>query len=699
MGGDFSGVGDGDLAVVIVTFGAHDLLDENIGTMQLPRSTDRVVIVDNFHSDHERAAIRDMAAAQGWIFLPNDRNLGFGAAVNVGVAWAFSNGFEFALVLNPDARIDTDSIAQLRAECERDPLTLVGPRIVRTDGSVWFRAGQVDLSNGDVSGSGDPADLAKNGWISGACFMVHRNLWNVVGGFDVDFFLYWEDIDLSWRWVAAGGRIKVRQDLVAVHDAGGTQPGTGKSATYFYYNCRNRLLFAAKHLSGRQALRWVVRTPAASKRILYRGGRRQLVTSMQPLSATVRGSIVGALAVLVAVMGGSWLDRGTNGKGRRSGSAADRTDIAAVRIYASLRSAHLERFRDMMPARILYNRTRYDFDESLISAGNRPVRKSRWGVVRELLTTRYDVVEINEPLMSTRWLDLVAQVGAVRLRGGFGRNRTRIVSYAIGYTDPADDIAIRRSVPRGLAFLLTKAIAAVLVANTDRLAFGTTGSSRLYDRYVPTRSLARRSRLFEALPSPCECVSAVPDPARSTSFVFVGAFDDRKGIRQLLRMWECLSVKRPSFTLHLMGKGKLLDEVTEWAAGRPEVVIEVDPPRARIHEVLRVSGTLVLLSQRVGAWREQVGLPIVEGLAHGCEIITTTETGLADWLRTHGHMALDPQLGAEEMASMVADRSEVRDRQQILGSLPVADQRIAADRWLMSERSVPDLQMLEVSSQ
>lgn len=299
----------GSLAVVIVTFGAHQLLSENIGTMHLPGSSDRVVIVDNFHSDDERMAIRDQANARGWIFLPNDSNIGFGAAVNLGAMWAFSHGFEFALVLNPDARIDEDSIAQLREECRRDPMAMVGPRIVRTDGSLWFRAGRVALSNGDVSGAGDPAELGQHGWISGACFMVHRNLWDVVGGFDTSYFLYWEDIDLSWRWMAAGGRLTIRQDLVAIHDAGGTQPGEGKSAAYFYYNCRNRLLFAAKHLAPRQSLRWVLVTPAASKRILYRGGRRQLLRSAKPLIGAIHGSASGVAQALMTVSRQIWADR------------------------------------------------------------------------------------------------------------------------------------------------------------------------------------------------------------------------------------------------------------------------------------------------------------------------------------------------------------------------------------------------------
>jgi glycosyltransferase involved in cell wall biosynthesis len=81
----------------------------------------------------------------------------------------------------------------------------------------------------------------------------------------------------------------------------------------------------------------------------------------------------------------------------------------------------------------------------------------------------------------------------------------------------------------------------------------------------------------------------------------------------------------------VIGAGRLLPEVRAWADGRDDVDLEIDPPRARVHEAMRESSVLVLLSQPHGHWREQVGLPIVEGLAHGCEVVTTSETGLASW--------------------------------------------------------------------
>ena len=59
------------------------------------------------------------------------------------------------------------------------------------------------------------------------------------------------------------------------------------------------------------------------------------------------------------------------------------------------------------------------------------------------------------------------------------------------------------------------------------------------------------------------------------------------------------------------------------------------PPREAVHELLASSAVVVMPSVRRPGWREQIGLPLVEGLAHGCRVVTTTETGLADDVRDH----------------------------------------------------------------
>jgi len=339
----------------------------------------------------------------------------------------------------------------------------------------------------------------------------------------------------------------------------------------------------------------------------------------------------------------------------------------------------------MAPAKVLYHRPRYDYDPSLADPASPPRRMGRLGVVAELLRKRYRVVEVSEPMMTTRWPDLFAQIIAVRIRGLLSGQRELIVSYCIALTDPAEHLRERWHLPRPLARFTARIGLRVLVLGMDRLAFGTTGCFELYAKHIGSNLLARRAKVFEAVPAACDCLGgpSTPNSRRGDTLLFVGIFEERKGIPELIAVWDELRSRQPRLRLHIVGKGRLVAEVTEWAGRHPEVTLDIDPPRAVIHRALRDSAVLILLSQRMGAWREQVGLPIVEGLAHGCEIVTTSQTGLAEWLRERGHLVVEPHASSAEVADAVgAVFARTRPPEMILSDLPNADSRIVADSWM-----------------
>jgi N-acetylglucosaminyl-diphospho-decaprenol L-rhamnosyltransferase len=267
-----------------------------------------VIVVDNLSDAGERAQVTRLAGRRGWELVAMPDNRGFGAAVNAGAARAETLGCSSLLLLNPDAVITTDAVAALREQCEREPMTMVSPRIADSTGRIVFQGTELLLANGQMRGLGrkparpDPNERALL-WLTGACIAMSVDLFRRIGGYDESYFLYWEDVELSYRAAKLGARLVVRDDLLAVHDEGGTQSseqGQAKSMTYYRYNCRNRLLFGARHLSRRDLLRWILLTPSASWEILTRGGRRQLVHSPRPVAAALRGSLEGLWLALCA---------------------------------------------------------------------------------------------------------------------------------------------------------------------------------------------------------------------------------------------------------------------------------------------------------------------------------------------------------------------------------------------------------------
>jgi GT2 family glycosyltransferase len=285
-----------DVALVVVNYGSSGLLATN-----LPRTVDgsgvRVVVVDSFSGAGERAAVTRRAADHGWDLLTPDTNVGFGGGTNLGAAHALAAGARVLVFLNPDAWTDPAGLAALAAAVRSQDRALVAPRIHRPDGSLYSR-GLTYLHRADGTMSGRRTSPDDVPWLSGACLAVGAELWGELGGFDEDYFLYWEDVDLSWRATALGACLEVVDGARVVHDEGGTQESRGraKSETYYRYDIRNRMLFARKNLDPADVRRWRRTLPRAARAVALRGGRRQFVEGIGPWRGVARG-VVEALRV------------------------------------------------------------------------------------------------------------------------------------------------------------------------------------------------------------------------------------------------------------------------------------------------------------------------------------------------------------------------------------------------------------------
>lgn len=360
-------------------------------------------------------------------------------------------------------------------------------------------------------------------------------------------------------------------------------------------------------------------------------------------------------------------------------TASPRLAHPRARLYESVRTAHLERALQLEPASILYRVERYDFQEDLA----RGLDVHRLSPVRAALLLRrspLDALEVNEPLMLSGLPGAALAVFAVR---AFRRRRSRprIVTYAIGNVDPFAGPArswknrIRRRIERMLSRYVWRRI--------DRVAFGTSAARDVYHQVLPRAAAAER--VIPALPAARQVREGVKIPG---TVVFLGDFSPRKGFPLLLEAWPLVRAQRPEARLTLIGKGRLLAEAEAFAETHPDVSLVVDPPREQIRALLAESSVLTLPSQPTPTWREQVGLPIVEALEAGCSVVTTTETGLADWLREHDHGVVAGTAGAQELAAAIIGQIDAGDRSAaVSASLPPRDGRLAADAWMFGAGS------------
>ncbi len=354
-----------------------------------------------------------------------------------------------------------------------------------------------------------------------------------------------------------------------------------------------------------------------------------------------------------------------------------------ARLYESVRSAHLERAHVLEPATILYRERRYDFDAGLV-AGLDLIQASPLRAATILWRSRPIALEINEPLMLSSLPASALALLGLKVAEILGGNRTVVVSYAIGNTNPFEQLAsknLRTRVRRKLEYVLAR----LIWGRLDRMAFGTAAAQSVYHELLPARQAGLKQSLIPALPSSCRCNQEL-EPEQ-LKLLFLGDLSARKGFPQLAAAWPLVQAALPDARLTIMGKGVLTDLALNLAADNPSVMTLIDPSRHEIHRNLRRAHVLALPSQKSATWREQVGLPIVEGLGHGCTIVATTQTGLASWLSENGHTALDPDCSPRSLSeALIAVLKHPMDKDTVCRQLPNRDGRLEADDWLF-ERS------------
>lgn len=338
----------------------------------------------------------------------------------------------------------------------------------------------------------------------------------------------------------------------------------------------------------------------------------------------------------------------------------------------------------MQPSSVLYLHRRDDFDETL------PMVDSFEEVTLLRLLIRIwreypFILEVPEPMWFKYLpISLAASIVA-RARGRLGRRKITLVTYAIENStlDRLPRPLSERKFPpwlwKGAARIFTRAA----VRLVDRLAFGTSGARHaLRDAvgsdWFDTRVEARAA-VFEALPAACACDAF---PRQAGLVLFLGALEPRKGFDLVAEAWP--EVRRElgdRVSLIVAGEGSLQARADALAADtRLGVSTLHGVGRAQVHELLRRASLLVLPSQPMHRWREQVGLPLTEALAHGVKVVATTETGLSDWLEGSGAEVLKVPSTSADLSSAIVRK--VRSDGPISYDLPRVDGRLAADSWM-----------------
>ena len=254
------------LAAVILTYRQPpEVLADCVRAVAASGDADEIVVVDN--GGAVRAADLDAVAGRPVTVLPQEENLGFAGGMNVGIRHALRAGAAAVAILNDDTVVAPGWLSSL-SEWLADGVGAVQPKLVfpgvpvriNSVGVHWRSDGAgIDVGFGEPDrGQYDHARPIEA--FTGGAVLMSRSFLEATDGFDEDYFLYYEDLDLSLRGRELGWRYVCEPRAVVVHRRGATTgdvPGDRR-----YWQERNRLWCLARHAPSTNVARGLLRSAA-----------------------------------------------------------------------------------------------------------------------------------------------------------------------------------------------------------------------------------------------------------------------------------------------------------------------------------------------------------------------------------------------------------------------------------------------------
>src|SRR4051812_24156054 len=235
-----------DVAIVIPNFNGAGILPATLGALEAQTvAPAQVVVVDNASSDESLELLRSRF---GWVdVVAESRNHGFGGGVNRGVAKVSASSI---VVLNSDARPLPDWLGRLTATPREGDVWALGSVLVSPEGVVESAGDCYDPGGFAYKAAGGapvdalPGEPYEAFAPPGAAPLFDRERFLAIGGYDERYFLYYEDIDLSFRARLQGWRALVVPGARVEHELG----ASGTSSRTRYFVARNSIICATANM-------------------------------------------------------------------------------------------------------------------------------------------------------------------------------------------------------------------------------------------------------------------------------------------------------------------------------------------------------------------------------------------------------------------------------------------------------------------
>ena len=259
-----------DFSIIIVNYNLAEEVENCINTL-LEHSNGvefEIILVDNNSREDSIKSVAEIFSRRindRFIFIQSEENIGFGRACNLAAKEAKGNILSF---INPDTIFNENVFKQL-TECEiiqamKEGKTIAGINVSEkkaTDYSAGFFPNIIlELLNVFLLGRFVEAFFLFAAtkllgrkkydvdWVMGAALFIAADLFKKIDGFDKDYFLYFEEMDLCKRAMDIGGKVTYLPYIKLQHIG-----SAGSKKNYYYFTkmfYKGKLLFINKHFNG-----------------------------------------------------------------------------------------------------------------------------------------------------------------------------------------------------------------------------------------------------------------------------------------------------------------------------------------------------------------------------------------------------------------------------------------------------------------
>lgn len=250
------------VSIIIVSYNTAALLDACLKSVRkCGTQSFEVIVIDNNSTDGSGTMVRERYPEVK--FVASKTNLGYSAAINLGVS--ISSG-HYLLLLNSDAELSCGAVDSLISVFVTKPkVGVCGPKLLNPDGSLQqsiapypnsydllatFLGAFLNKRKPKQSVPSHPNITSRvSGWLTGACILTTREVWQRVGKLDEKFFFMLEDVDWNLRLNKAGYETWYSPETTVLHRLGASRRNHCEELDVLLKksNVSQKLYYARKH--------------------------------------------------------------------------------------------------------------------------------------------------------------------------------------------------------------------------------------------------------------------------------------------------------------------------------------------------------------------------------------------------------------------------------------------------------------------